>query len=128
MTESELIDLWVIHMNFLVTLFVAFMSATSAFLIVANLKGKDLHPIAYNLVRYLYLVASVFFIVFMGKVAESILNLRGRMRAANMDWYNVVYEPQVVLPLILITGLVVVISLIAGSLWYFGSVRKSPDA
>jgi hypothetical protein len=124
MSESEMIELWILHMDFLVTLFVAFMSATSAFLIVANIKGKDLHPVAYNLVRYLYIVASIFFIVFMGKVAESILNLRGQMRAANMNWYNVVYEAQAVLPLILVTGLIVLISLVVGSLWYFGSVRK----
>ena len=124
MSESEFIDLWVTHANFLVTLFVAFMSATSGFLIVANIKGKELQPIAYNLVRYLYIVASVFFIVFMGKVAESMLNLREQMRAADMDWYNVVHEPQFIFPLILITGLFVLISLAVGSLWYLGSVRK----
>jgi len=124
MSQSELVNLWVTHMDFLLVLFVAFMSATSAFVIVANVKGKDLQPTACKLVRYLYIVASVFFIVFMGKVAESILNLRGQMHAENMDWYNVVYEPQFVLPLILIAGLVVVVSLVVGSLLYFSSVRK----
>jgi len=125
MTPAELISLWVTHMNFLLVLFVSFMSATSAFVIVAHVKGKELHPVAYKLVRYLYVVASAFFLVFMGKVAESILNLRGQMREAGMDWYNVVYEPQFILPLILITGMIVVISLAAGSLWFFHSVRKA---
>ena len=111
-------------MNFLLVLFVAFMSATSAFVIVAHVKGKELHPMACTLVRCLYVVASVFFLVFMGKVSESILNIRGQMHKANMDWYNVVYEPQFVLPLILIIGMVVVISLVVGSLWFFSSVRK----
>ena len=124
MSQSELVDLWVTHMDFLLVLFVAFMSATSAFVVVANIKGKDLSSAACRLVRCLYVVASVFFLVFMGKVAESILNLRGQMHAANMEWYNVVYEPQFVLPLILITGLVVVVSLVVGSLWYLSSLRK----
>jgi len=115
-------------MDFLLVLFVAFISATSALVIVANVKGKDLQPQAYKLVRYLYVVASVFFLVFMGKVAESILNLRVQMHAADMDWYNVVYEPQFVLPLIMIAGLVVVVSLVIGALWYFSSVRKGSDA
>jgi len=115
-------------MDFLLVLFVAFMSATSAFVVVANIKGKDLSPPACKLVRYLYVVASMFFLVFMGKVAESILNLRGQMHAANMEWYNVVYEPQFMLPLILITGLVVVVSLIVGSLWYLRSVRRESDS
>jgi hypothetical protein len=115
-------------MDFLVVLFVAFMSATSAFVIVANIKGKDLSSPACRLVRWLYVVASVFFLVFMGKVAESILNLRGQMFAANMEWYNVVYEPQFILPLILVIGFVVAVSLVVGSLWYLRSVRKESDS
>ena len=115
-------------MDFLLVLFVAFMSATSAFVVVANIKGKDLNPSACRLVRYLYIVASMFFLVFMGKVAESILDLRGQMHAANLKWYNVVSEPQFILPLILITGLLVVVSIIVGSLWYLTSVRKESDS
>jgi hypothetical protein len=128
MSQSELVGLWVTHMDFLVVLFVAFMSATSAFVIVANIKGKDLSSPACRLVRWLYVVASVFFLVFMGKVAESILNLRGQMFAANMEWYNAVYEPQFILPLILVIGFVVAVSLVVGSLWYLRSVRKESDS
>lgn len=115
-------------MDFLLVLFVAFMSATSAFVVVANIKGKDLSSPAFKLVRYLYVVASMFFLVFMAKVAESILNLRGQMHAANMKWYNVVYEPQFMLPLILIAGFVVVVSLVVGSLWYLSSVRRESES
>lgn len=128
MSQSELIDLWVTHMDFLLVLFVAFMSATSAYVVVANIAGENLSLAAYRLVRYLYVVAAAFFLVFMGKVAESILNLREQMHAANMEWYNVVYEPQMILPLILVTGFVVVVSVIVGSLWYSNSVRKSPES
>jgi len=128
MSQSELVGLWVTHMDFLVVLFVAFMSATSAFVIVANIKGKDLSSPACRLVRWLYVVASVFFLVFMGKVAESILNLRGQMLAANMEWYNVVYEPQFILPLILVIGFIVAVSLVVGSLWYLRFVREESDS
>lgn len=128
MSQSELIELWVTHMDFLLALFVSFMSATSAFVVVANIKGQELSKQACGLVRGLYVVASVFFLVFMGKVAESILNLRGQMHAADMEWYNVVYEPQFVLPLLLTTGLIVIASLVAASLWYLSSVRKKSDS
>ena len=128
MSQSELIQLWVTHMDFLLVLFVAFISATSAFVVVANIKGRELSNQACRLVRGLYIVASVFFLVFMGKVAESILNLRGQMHAADMEWYNVVYEPQFVLPLLLATGLVVTIALAIASLWYWNSVRKESDS
>ena len=124
MSQSELIGLWVTHMDFLLVLFVSFISATSAFVVVANIKGQELSKQACRLVRSLYIIASVFFLIFMGKVAESILNLRGQMHASDMEWYNVVYEPQFVLPLLLTTGLIVTISLVAASLWYLSSVRK----
>ena len=128
MNQSELIDLWLTHMDFLLVLFVAFISATSAFVVVANVKGKELSLAACRLVRHLYIVASMFFLVFMGKVSESILNLRGQMHNANMEWYNVVYEPQFILPLILGSGFDVVVSVMGGSLWYLNSVRKELDA
>ena len=128
MNQSELIDLWLTHMDFLLVLFVAFISATSAFVVVANVKGKELSLAACRLVRYLYIVASMFFLVFMGKVSESILNLREQMHKTDMDWYNVVYEPQFILPLILGAGFVVVVSVMAGSLWYLNSLRKESDA
>ena len=127
MNQSELIDLWLTHMDFLLVLFVAFISATSAFVVVANVKGKELSLAACRLARHLYIVASMFFLVFMGKVSESILNLRGQMHNANMEWYNVVYEPQFILPLILGSGFVVVVSVMGGSLWYLNSVRKELD-
>lgn len=126
MSQYDLIDLWVTHMDFLMVLFVSFISATSAFLVVANVKGRELQQGAYRLIVYLYFVASLFFLAFMAKVSEGIFNLRGQMHEANMDWYNVVYEPQFILPIILIAGLLIMISLVAGSLWYFASVRRNP--
>ena len=128
MTQYDLIDLWVTHMDFLMVLFVSFISATSAFLIVANVKGRELPKGAYRLIVYLYLVASVFFLAFMAKVSEGIFNLRGQMQEANMGWYNVVYEPQFVLPIILVAGLFIVVTLVAGALWYFASVRRIPGS
>ena len=124
MSQYDLIDLWVTHMDFLMVLFVSFISATSALLIVANVKGKELQQGAYRLVVYLYVVAAAFFFAFMAKVSEGIFNLRGQMHEANMDWYNVVYEPQFILPVLLVAGLLIAISLVVGSLWYFASVRK----
>jgi len=125
MSESELIELWIDHMDFLVTLLVAFLSATSAFLVVANLKGKELPTSLSRLVIYLYCVASVFFIGFMAKVAEGIFNLRGQMHEAGLSWYVVVYEPQFILPSLFIAGAFIMVSLVIGSVWYFASQRRS---
>ena len=124
MTQYELIDLWVTHWNFAVTAFVAFLSATSALLIVATLKGKELEKNVYRLVVYLYLAATIFFIGLFAKISEGIINLRGQLHEVSATWYNVVYEPQFIAPSLLVTALVVQALLAGGSLWYFRSTRR----
>ena len=125
MTPSDLITHWIEHMNFLVTLLLAFLSSTSAFLIVANVKGRDLPKQLCTLILFLYCFASVFFLGFMSKVAEGIFNLRNQMHEAGMSWYVVVYEPQGILPSLFIVGALIMISLMIGSVWYLLSLRRS---
>jgi signal transduction histidine kinase len=124
MTEYEMSSLWLQHWTFLLSMFLAFISGTSAFLIVINLKGRDLSVQLYRLVLALYLIATLFFMLFMGKVTESILNLRRQMIEKGMDWYNVVYENQTILPILMALGLILIVSLVVGAVWYSRSVRK----
>lgn len=125
MSPSDLITHWIEHMNFLVTLLLAFLSSTSAFLIVANVKGKDLPKRLSGLVLSLYCFASVFFLGFMWKVAEGIFNLRLQMREAGMNWYVVVYEPSGVLPSLFVVGALIMVALMIGSMWYLVSLRRN---
>jgi hypothetical protein len=124
MSEYEMSSLWLQHWTFLLSMFLAFISGTSAFLIVINLKGHDFSVQLYRLVLALYLIATLFFMLFMVKVTESILNLRGQMIERDMDWYNVVYENQTVLPALLVLGLLLTVSLAVAAVWYSRSVRK----
>jgi len=123
MNEYELLDLWITLLNFAVTVFVAFLSATSALLVVAHLKGGDLSPVLFRLVTALYIVAAAFFLIMYGKTAEGALNVRGQMREAGMDWHNTVYEPQMIAPALLTIGFLVQLLLAVGSVWYFRSTR-----
>ena len=125
MNEYELSDVWLGHMHFLVTVFVAFLSATSALLIVANLKGKDLQPAVFKLVMYLYSVSAIFFVLFFTKVSESRFYVRGQMVEAGLVWFNAVYEAEFVLFLLLGMGILIMISLAVGSVWYFISTRRN---
>jgi len=104
---------------------VAFISSTSAYLIVANIKGRELPNKLFVLVTCLYILASTYFILFYVKVCESMLNVRTRMIEANMDWYTVVYEPQFIFPAIVSIGGILMISLAIGSIWYFARLRQS---
>ena len=100
MTEYELLDLWLAMLEFAVTVVVAFLSATSALLIVAHLKGKDFSPMLFRMVTAVYCVAAAFFLIMCGKTSESALDIRGQMLAAGIDWHNTVYEPQLIAPLV----------------------------
>ena len=103
----------------------AFISSTSAYLIVANIKGRELPNKLFVLVTCLYILASTYFILFYVKVCESMLNVRTRMIEANMDWHTVVYEPQFIFPAIVSIGGILMISLAIGSIWYFARLRQS---
>ena len=124
MSQYELVDLWITHLNFAMTVFVAFLSATSALLIVAHFKGKELQQPLYKIITALYCVAAVFFLLLFAKTLEAALDIRGEMGVANMDWYNTVYEPQLIAPTVFTIGFFVQVLLAAGSLWYFRSTRR----
>ena len=124
MSQYELADLWISHLNFAMTVFVAFLSATSALLIVAHLKGRDLQQSLYRIVTALYIVSAVFFLILFAKTLEGALNVRGQMQIADLDWFNAVYEPQFIAPSVLTIGLLVQVMLAVGALWYFKSTRN----
>ena len=124
MSHYELVDLWVTHMTHLMTVFVAFLSATSAYLIVAHLKGGELRPSLYRIVTALYCVASVFLLLMYAKTLEAALDIRGQAILADMDWYNIVYEPEMMAPFTFATGFIVQVILAVGSVWYFRSTRS----
>jgi hypothetical protein len=124
MSHYELVDLWITHITFAMTVFVAFLSATSAFLIVAHFKGGELRQSLYWIVTALYSVAAVFFLLLYAKTLEAAIDIREQARLADMDWYNIVYEPGMMAPFIFTTGFVVQVLLAFGSVWYFRSTRS----
>ena len=124
MSHYELVDLWITHITFAMTVFVAFLSATSAFLIVAHFKGGQLRQSLYRIVTALYSVAAAFFLLLYAKTLEAAMDVREQARLADMDWYNIVYEPGMMAPFIFTTGFVVQVLLAVGSVWYFRSTRS----
>jgi len=124
MTQYEFIDLWIMHLEFALTVFVAFLSATSAFLIVAHFKGGELRQSLYRIVTALYCVAVVFFVLMYAKGLQAAIDIREQARLAGMDWYNIVYESEMMAPFTFATGFIVQVILAIGSVWYFRSTRR----
>lgn len=124
MSHYELIDLWVTHVAHMVTVFVAFLSSTSAYLIVAHLKGGELRQSLYRIVTALYCTAAVFFVLLYSKAFEAAINIREQARLADMDWYNIVSEHPMMASFVFTTGFIVQVILAVGSVWYFRSTRS----
>ena len=124
MSQYELVDLWITHLTLAMTVFVAFLSATSAFLIVAHFKGKGFRQALYRIVTALYCVAAVYFLLMFAKTSEGALDIREQAILAEMDWYNIVYEPQMIAPIVFTIGFIVQVLLAVGSVWYFRSTRN----
>ena len=124
MSQYELVDLWITHLTLAMTVFVAFLSATSAFLIVAHFKGKEFRQALYRIVTALYCVAAAFFLLMFAKTSEGALDIREQAILAEMDWYNIVYEPQMIAPIVFTIGFIVQVLLAVGSVWYFRSTRN----
>ncbi len=124
MSQYELVDLWITHLTLAMTVFVAFLSATSAFLIVAHFKGKELRQGLYLIVTALYCVSAVFFLLMFAKTLEGALDIREQAKLAGLDWFNIVYEPQILAPTIFTIGFIVQVLLAVGSIWYLRSTRS----
>jgi len=78
----------------------------------------------YRIVTALYSVAAAFFLLLYAKTLEAAMDVREQARLADMDWYNIVYEPGMMAPFIFTTGFVVQVLLAVGSVWYFRSTRS----
>ncbi len=124
MSQYELVDLWITHLTLAMTVFVAFLSATSAFLIVAHFKGKELRQALYWIVTALYCFSAVFFLLMFAKTLEGALDIREQAKLAGLDWFNIVYEPQILAPTIFTIGFIVQVLLAVGSIWYLRSTRS----
>lgn len=124
MSQYELIDLWVSHIGHAITVFVAFLSATTAYLIVAHFKGGELRQSLYRIVTALYCFGAIFFMLLYAKSLEAAINIREQARLAEIDWYNAVYEPPMIALIAFSMGFVVQAVLAAGSVWYFRSTRS----
>ena len=124
MSQHELVDLWLTSLSLAMTVFVAFLSATSAYLIVAHFKGKELQRSLYRIVTALYCVSAIFFLAMYAKTVEGALDIRDQARILGLDWFNIVYEPQALAPTTFTIGFIVQILLAAGSIWYFRSTRR----
>ncbi len=127
MSGYELLDAFDSHLASVISFFVAYISATSAFLVVAYLAAPRLPSLVARLVVGLYSLTAVFFLMIFQRHWTSMLTIRDQMGDAGLSWYPAVYEPPWVLPTAMWVGVIVMSILYVGSVWYFVSARRGTD-
>ena len=127
MNEYGLLDAFNQHLGTTVSFFVSYISATSAFLVVAYLAGKQLPPIVAKLAIGLYSLTAVFFMALFQRHWVSLLSVREKMHDVDLSWYPAVYESQWFMAVTMWIGVAVMAVLYAGSVWYFISVRRDTN-
>ena len=127
MNEYGLLDAFNQHLGTTVSFFVSYISATSAFLVVAYLAGKQLPPIVAKLAIGLYSLTAVFFMALFQRHWTSLMSVRDKMHDMDLSWYPAVYESQWFMPITMWIGVMVMAVLYAGSVWYFISARRDTD-
>ena len=124
MTDYEFIDAFVLHMNLVQMYFISFISATSAFLVVAHLAAKELPATMVRLAIGLYVFTSIYFLANFQRAFSITIAVRERMVESNLTWYPAVSEPQWVMPSVMWIGASVMLVLSIVSIWYFISSQK----
>jgi len=128
MNEYELLNTFAAHMDLVQTYFVSFISATSAFLVVAHLAAKELSSSIVTLAISLYAFTAIFFLASFQRTFTATIGLRDKMLAFDMTWYPAVTEPQWLLPTVMWIGVAVMAVLAAGSISYFVTAQRRVHA
>jgi hypothetical protein len=126
MSDYELADIFVTHVQVLLTYFMGFISATSALLVVAHVAGSTLPVALVRVVIAIYTITSVFMIASFQRLSVVMLGIRGEM-GESLSWHAVVQEEPWVLELLTSIGVFAMIVIYLSGVWYLLRVRKPFD-
>ena len=124
MSEYELADLFNSHVQTVITIFMAFVSTTSAFLIVTYLAAKEFSSFLTRVVVALYTISSLMLIGITQRQTQVIVGLRGEMEGV-ATWHPAVYEPEWIMPTAFSSVVIVMGLFMMGALWFFAFTRKA---
>jgi hypothetical protein len=117
MTDYELIDVFTSCIGLMINIFMAFISVTSAFLIVLFLAGDELPVFLKKLITAIYCAAGIFVIAIFHRTFTMQIDVRDQM-GPSLAWHTGVYEPQWLMPAVMYIGIAIMLMLFIGALWY----------
>ena len=124
MTEFELTDAFTSNLDVVMTFFMAYLSATSAFLAVAYVAGPKIPGTLSTLVVSVYSLASTFLIFSFQRQAAVIVAIGEQMRALGVSWHPAVYQPVWVVETAAWLAVAMMSLLFAASMWFYLHVKR----
>ena len=123
MTAYELVDAFNSTSNSTLSFVLAYISATSAFVVIAHIASNELPAYIARLATAIYTFVAVFLIGATERSLRLLVSIREQMPGV-VDWHLAVVEPRWFLPSFSVAALVVMCALYAASVWYFVYLRK----
>lgn len=123
MTAFELTTLFASHLELLITILMAFISVTSAFLVALYFMDSKLGTILKILIAGLYILSSLFLIGIFQRTSDLLIQIRTNL-TAKVIWHTASTESEWILPAFLGAGLILQILLFLGAMGYFASKQK----
>ena len=123
MTAFELTTLFASHLELLITILMAFISVTSAFLVALYFMDSKLGTILKILIAGLYILSSLFLIGVFQRTSDLLIQIRTNL-TAKVIWHTASTESEWILPAFLGAGLILQILLFLGAIGYFVSKQK----
>ena len=123
MTAFELTTLFASHLELLITILMAFISVTSAFLVALYFINSKLGAILKILIAGLYILSSLFLIGVFQRTSDLLIQIRTNL-TAKVIWHTASTESEWILPAFLGAGLILQILLFLGAMGYFVSKQK----
>ena len=123
MTAFELTTLFASHLELLITILMAFISVTSAFLVALYFMDSKLGAILKILIAGLYILSSLFLIGIFQRTSDLLIQIRTNL-TAKVIWHTASTESEWILPAFLGAGLILQILLFLGAMGYFASKQK----
>ena len=128
-TDILLAELFNSTVSTMVQIFFGFISATSAFLVVAHLASKEMYKALAIVTVALYVVASVVLIGGTNRQSLIVFGIRDLLKQSNvMQWHPAVYEAEWIFPTLMHGIPIVETLLFFDAIWYFLHARMENAA
>ena len=123
MSQFELANLFATHFALSLSIFAAFISATSALLVATYFASRSISSKLARVIIAIYVASSVFLITAFQRNSDIIVRVRS-LFGHDMSWHTAASEPVWILPVATSIGTLTLVAIMIGTIWYFYNARK----